>query len=145
MRVTVLVQGVPQEVADPESPFVLFALLQHEHKRSALNFTVQRNTEYEESVRSKVYLFLFHLSFACLLPDSPTGCSCSLCWSSSVASQSYLQPTHSWWREGREQCPQIREIPPSWCDKCRDSIWACDFRQSTLRFSQGDIRRTRWK
>lgn len=32
----------------------MFALLQHEHKISALNFTVQRNTEYGGSVRSKV-------------------------------------------------------------------------------------------
>jgi pre-rRNA-processing protein TSR1 len=56
MRVTVLVQGVPQEAANFKSPFVLFALLQHEHKKSVLNFTVQRNTEYEGSVRSKVLL-----------------------------------------------------------------------------------------
>lgn len=54
MRVTVLVQGVPPETANLKSPFVLFALLQHEHKKSVLNFTVQRNTEYEGSVRSKV-------------------------------------------------------------------------------------------
>jgi pre-rRNA-processing protein TSR1 len=32
----------------------MFALLQHEHKISALNFSVQRNTEYDGSVRSKV-------------------------------------------------------------------------------------------
>jgi hypothetical protein len=53
-RVTVLVPGVPQAAANTESPFVLFALLQHEHKKSVLNFTVQRNTEYDGSVRSKV-------------------------------------------------------------------------------------------
>lgn len=38
----------------PAQPFVLFGLLQHEHKISVLNFTIQRNTEYEEPVRSKV-------------------------------------------------------------------------------------------
>lgn len=35
-------------------PLSVFALLQHEHKVSVLNFTVQRNTEYSGSVRSKV-------------------------------------------------------------------------------------------
>lgn len=35
------------------SPIILFALLQHEHKYSVLNFAVQRNTEYDGSVRSK--------------------------------------------------------------------------------------------
>jgi hypothetical protein len=59
MRVTVLVQGVPQEAANNRSPFVLFALLQHEHKKSVLNFTVQRNTEYDGPVRSKVHFSLF--------------------------------------------------------------------------------------
>ncbi|KAL4251449.1 Ribosome biogenesis protein Bms1/Tsr1 [Abortiporus biennis] len=53
-RVTVYLKDVPQEVArNPTFPFVLFSLLQHEHKKSVLNFTVQRNTEYEGSVRSK--------------------------------------------------------------------------------------------
>jgi len=37
---------------------VLFSLLQHEHKISVLNFTVQRNTEYDGSVRSKEPLIL---------------------------------------------------------------------------------------
>lgn len=54
MRVTVILQGVPQEVAFSKPAFVLFALLQHEHKKSVFNFTVQRNTEYNGSVRSKV-------------------------------------------------------------------------------------------
>ncbi|KIM75990.1 hypothetical protein PILCRDRAFT_826841 [Piloderma croceum F 1598] len=58
MRVTVLIQEVPQEAANYKSPFVLFALLQHEHKKTVLNFTVQRNTEYEGSVRSKDSLIL---------------------------------------------------------------------------------------
>lgn len=35
-------------------PFVLFGLLRHEHKKSVLNFTVTRNTEYDGIVRSKV-------------------------------------------------------------------------------------------
>lgn len=56
-RVVVCLEGVPQEVVEtfgPGHPLVLFSLLQHEHKASVLNFTVQRNTEYEASVRSKV-------------------------------------------------------------------------------------------
>lgn len=34
-------------------PFVLFGLLRHEHKKSVVNFTITRNTEYEAPVRSK--------------------------------------------------------------------------------------------
>ncbi|KAJ7879635.1 ribosome biogenesis protein tsr1 [Mycena olivaceomarginata] len=56
-RVAVYVRGVPQEAA-AAAPVVLFALLQHEHKVSVLNFTVQRNTEYDGSVRSKDPLIL---------------------------------------------------------------------------------------
>jgi pre-rRNA-processing protein TSR1 len=54
--VTVYLQGVPEEAArlDHSSPTILFALLQHERKVTVLNFTIQRNTEYEGSVRSKV-------------------------------------------------------------------------------------------
>ncbi|KAF7983823.1 hypothetical protein HWV62_19079 [Athelia sp. TMB] len=60
VRVTLHLQGVPQEAANVRigSPFVAFALLQHEHKKTVLNFTVQRNTEYEGSVRSKDPLIL---------------------------------------------------------------------------------------
>jgi pre-rRNA-processing protein TSR1 len=44
---------------------ILFSLLQHEHKVTVLNFTVQRNTEYDGSVRSKVctdaiMIYTFH-------------------------------------------------------------------------------------
>lgn len=52
-------KDVPQEVAQAQTyPFTIFSLLQHEHKKSVLNFTVQRNTEYDGSVRSKVIMFL---------------------------------------------------------------------------------------
>lgn len=34
-------------------PFVVFGLLRHEHKKSVINFTVTRNTEYDAPVRSK--------------------------------------------------------------------------------------------
>ncbi|KAH8107489.1 DUF663-domain-containing protein [Phellopilus nigrolimitatus] len=59
-RVTVTLRDVPEEAAkvDFSHPFVVFGLLQHEHKVSVLNFTVQRNTEYEEPVRSKDPLIL---------------------------------------------------------------------------------------
>ena len=61
-RVTIYLKDVPQEASQNlSSPFTIFGLLQHEHKKSVLNFTVQRNTEYEGSVRSKV-CFLFHKS-----------------------------------------------------------------------------------
>ncbi|EMD37700.1 hypothetical protein CERSUDRAFT_114337 [Gelatoporia subvermispora B] len=60
MRVTVYLKDVPQDAAkfEPGSPVVMFGLLQHEHKKTVLNFTVQRNTEYDGSVRSKDPLIL---------------------------------------------------------------------------------------
>ena len=56
VRVTIHLKNVPQEASRTNlgSPFTLFGLLKHEHKKSTLNFTIQRNTEYEGSVRSKV-------------------------------------------------------------------------------------------
>ncbi|KAF5380631.1 hypothetical protein D9615_004752 [Tricholomella constricta] len=57
VRVTISLKDVPQEAAS-EGPVALLALLQHEHKISVLNFTVQRNTEYDSSVRSKDPLIL---------------------------------------------------------------------------------------
>ncbi|KAI0075767.1 ribosome biogenesis protein tsr1 [Panus rudis PR-1116 ss-1] len=58
-RVTVSLKDVPQEVTQTQAfPFSIFSLLQHEHKKSVLNFTVQRNTEYDGSVRSKDPLLL---------------------------------------------------------------------------------------
>lgn len=54
-RVTVYLKNVPEDaVQKVQFPFVIFSLLQHEHKKTILNFTVQRNTEYDGSVRSKV-------------------------------------------------------------------------------------------
>ncbi|CAL1706457.1 unnamed protein product [Somion occarium] len=58
-RVTVYLKDVPQDAAQGHGyPFAIFSLLQHEHKKSVLNFTVQRNTEYDGSVRSKDPLIL---------------------------------------------------------------------------------------
>ena len=67
-RVTLTLSGVPEEASriDPRHPFVLFGVLQHEHKKSVLNFKVQRNTEYEEPVRSKVVV----LSSASIVTDA---------------------------------------------------------------------------
>ncbi|OBZ70794.1 Ribosome biogenesis protein tsr1 [Grifola frondosa] len=54
VRVTVYLEDVPREAAQqvPGLPFITFGLLQHEHKKTVLNFTVQRNTEYDGSVRT---------------------------------------------------------------------------------------------
>ena len=52
-RVTVHVKDVPREAVLIPA-MVVFSLLQHEHKITVLNFTIQRNTEYDGSVRSKV-------------------------------------------------------------------------------------------
>ncbi|EGO00340.1 hypothetical protein SERLA73DRAFT_168120 [Serpula lacrymans var. lacrymans S7.3] len=59
VRVTVYIRA-PQEVMrlGNKASFVIFALLQHEHKKSVLNFTIQRNTEYDETVKSKDPLVL---------------------------------------------------------------------------------------
>lgn len=56
-RVEVHIKGVPRAVFDernPALPFFVFGLFEHEHKQSVLNFVVQRNTEYDEPVKSKV-------------------------------------------------------------------------------------------
>lgn len=55
---TVILKNVPKEAGnvDLRVPFVLHGLMQHEHKKTVLNFTVQRNTEYKDPVRSKVIL-----------------------------------------------------------------------------------------
>ncbi|KAJ8596585.1 ribosome biogenesis protein tsr1 [Rhizopogon salebrosus TDB-379] len=59
VRVTIFIEGVPREASvSSESLFVLYGLLKHEHKKTVLHFTVQRNTEYEGSVRSKDPLIL---------------------------------------------------------------------------------------
>ncbi|KAL1680545.1 hypothetical protein EV122DRAFT_207682 [Schizophyllum commune] len=55
-RVTVYIKGVPREAA--KTPLTIFGLLQYEHKKTVLNFSVQRNTEYDGSVRSKDPLIL---------------------------------------------------------------------------------------
>ncbi|KAL1746445.1 hypothetical protein HDZ31DRAFT_81238 [Schizophyllum fasciatum] len=56
-RVTVYIRGVPREAA-ARTPLTIFGLLQYEHKKTVLNFSVQRNTEYDGSVRSKDPLIL---------------------------------------------------------------------------------------
>jgi pre-rRNA-processing protein TSR1 len=61
MRVIVRISNVPRrliEERDPLNPLVLFGLLKHEHKYSVLHFTVQRNTENSDTVRSKDPLVL---------------------------------------------------------------------------------------
>ena len=55
------VGALPELQEGDIAPFVVFGLLRHEHKKSVLNFTIARNTEYEEPVRSKVSE-MFHFS-----------------------------------------------------------------------------------
>ncbi|KAG8842933.1 hypothetical protein FRB91_003816 [Serendipita sp. 411] len=60
-RVTLEIANVPQEffqARDPKSPLVVHALHKHEHKQTVVNFTLQRNSEYNEPVRSKDKLVL---------------------------------------------------------------------------------------
>lgn len=57
---TVYLKNVPRSCADELQssalPAVVFGLSEYEHKVSSCNFTIQRNTEYDEPVRSKVRL-----------------------------------------------------------------------------------------
>ncbi|SCV66932.1 BQ2448_5578 [Microbotryum intermedium] len=60
-RVILRIKNVPRAVFEAYSalrPFVVYGLLKHEHKYSVMHFTVQRNTEYLEPVRSKDSLVL---------------------------------------------------------------------------------------
>ncbi|GAA5843519.1 hypothetical protein JCM11251_001643 [Rhodosporidiobolus azoricus] len=60
-RVIIHLSNVPRRVIEqhnPLFPLVLFGLLKHEHKYSIMHFTVQRNTENNDTVRSKDPLVL---------------------------------------------------------------------------------------
>ncbi|KAJ3181795.1 hypothetical protein HDU87_000813 [Geranomyces variabilis] len=55
-RVTIILDNVPRSVIDafhPSRPFVVFALLPHEHKYSVVNFTLTRNDKDSAPVKSK--------------------------------------------------------------------------------------------
>ncbi|GAA6026737.1 hypothetical protein JCM8097_005824 [Rhodosporidiobolus ruineniae] len=61
MRVIIHLSNVPRRLIEshnPLHPLVLFGLLKHEHKYSIMHFTVQRNTENSDTVRSKDPLVL---------------------------------------------------------------------------------------
>lgn len=54
---TLEIEAIPWEVYnayDASRPFAVFGLHRHEHKVSVVHFTLQRNTEYHEPLRSKV-------------------------------------------------------------------------------------------
>ncbi|KAI8326310.1 DUF663-domain-containing protein [Martensiomyces pterosporus] len=56
MHVRIILRAVPAQVAvnySPHRPFVVFGLLQYEHQMSVVHFTVMRNEDYTEPVRSK--------------------------------------------------------------------------------------------
>jgi pre-rRNA-processing protein TSR1 len=57
-RVATLMSSQDGKKVNDAVPFVLFGLLRHEHKKSVLNFTVSRNTEYEGTVKAKDPLVL---------------------------------------------------------------------------------------
>ena len=107
VRVTVRLKNVPREAScpNPGAPLVIFGLLKHEHKKTVLNFTVQRNTEYEGSIRSKVELSIRLLARKILTVD--LGCPRAVCRSTAITSEPDLQPTHEGWRKGAKQRSQI--------------------------------------
>ncbi|RUS21181.1 hypothetical protein BC937DRAFT_93407 [Endogone sp. FLAS-F59071] len=56
-HITIHITNVPKELLakyDSTRPFIVFGLLQYEHKISVLNFTVARNSEYTSPIKSKV-------------------------------------------------------------------------------------------
>ncbi|KAK4333094.1 Ribosome biogenesis protein TSR1 [Rhodotorula toruloides] len=60
-RVIVYLANVPRRLIEqhnPMHPFTLFGLLKHEHKYSIMHFSIQRNTENSDTVRSKDPLVL---------------------------------------------------------------------------------------
>ncbi|KAF9584479.1 hypothetical protein BGW38_006329, partial [Lunasporangiospora selenospora] len=64
-RCTLYISNVPRAVMDtyvPSRPFIVFGLLQYEHKMGVLNFSVTRNAEYEGIVKAKDPLVL-HCGF----------------------------------------------------------------------------------
>ncbi|CAG8517905.1 760_t:CDS:10, partial [Ambispora leptoticha] len=64
-RITLHVANVPKailEIFNSYRPFIVFGLLRYEHKISVLNFTVTRNSEFKEPVKSKDSLIL-HCGF----------------------------------------------------------------------------------
>ncbi|KAI8078242.1 uncharacterized protein B0P05DRAFT_543072 [Gilbertella persicaria] len=64
-RITLWIRNVPQEAFDAYDktrPFVVFGLLQYEHKMSLINLQVQRDNAYEEAVKSKDPMIL-HMGF----------------------------------------------------------------------------------
>lgn len=79
-RVTIYISGVPQEAANKD-PVTLFSLFQHEHKNTVLHFTIQRNTEYDGSVRSKVIIFSPITLARSPIPIN-VGSINSVCWTS---------------------------------------------------------------
>ncbi|KAI8062178.1 hypothetical protein BC940DRAFT_309324 [Gongronella butleri] len=64
-RITLWIQHVPKgayDMFDVRRPYVVFGLLQYEHKMSLLNLQISRDNAYEEPVRSKDPMIL-HLGF----------------------------------------------------------------------------------
>ncbi|CAO3644260.1 unnamed protein product [Mucor hiemalis] len=64
-RITVWISNVPIqafESYDKTRPFILFGLLQYEHKMSLINLQVQRDNAYEETVKSKDPMVM-HMGF----------------------------------------------------------------------------------
>ncbi|KAI9029985.1 hypothetical protein CLU79DRAFT_418195 [Phycomyces nitens] len=64
-RITLWIKDVPRgafEAFDKSRPYIVFGLLQYEHKTSLLNIQIQRDNAYEEPVRSKDPMVM-HLGF----------------------------------------------------------------------------------
>ncbi|RCI05342.1 hypothetical protein CU098_005966 [Rhizopus stolonifer] len=64
-RITIWISNVPVEAFqayDKTRPFIVFGLLQYEHKMSLLNIQLQRDNAYEEPVRSKDPMVM-HMGF----------------------------------------------------------------------------------
>ncbi|CAG8502809.1 9787_t:CDS:10 [Acaulospora morrowiae] len=61
--ITLHIANIPRELAetyDPSRPFVVFGLLEYEHKISVLNFVITPNSEYHDPVKSKDPLIMHY-------------------------------------------------------------------------------------
>ncbi|KAI8148996.1 hypothetical protein BJV82DRAFT_663344 [Fennellomyces sp. T-0311] len=64
-RITLWIKNVPKDAYaayNKQRPYIVFGLLQYEHKMSLLNFQIQRDNAYEEPVKSKDPMVL-HVGF----------------------------------------------------------------------------------
>jgi hypothetical protein len=133
--VTVHLKDVPKDAAERMAgrcPLVAFSLLQHEHKKSVVHFTVQRNTEYDDTVRSKVSKIAPPFRFPVCGLTLGAGSPHTLCGTTTTTSPTCIQPVCSGRFQGRQQRTQIHTVPTTWGHLRGHCLRANPIRLSTL-------------